>query len=172
MKQRMQSVRWGRRTALRSRATRQSGVGLIEVLVAVLVLSVGFIGVAALQARSLSANNSSMTRSMATMASYSVLDAMRADLASAVGGSYNNTGSSAIKASACPAATGSLANAQLSQWCKIDLVPLGTSATGSINCSAAAGTSTAYCTVIVTFDDSRAGLGGSKTQQVTTQAML
>lgn len=153
-------------------ATTQSGVGLIEVLVAVLVLSIGFIGIAALQARSLSTNNSAMTRSMATVASYSILDAMRADLANAVGGAYNFSGTSAVKASGCPAASGSLANAQLSQWCKIDLVPLGSSTTGSISCSAAVGTSTAFCTIIVQFDDSRAGLGGSATQQVTTQAML
>ena len=57
----------------------QSGVGLIEVLVAVLVLSIGFLGIAALQAMSLSTNNSDMARSMATIASYSIMDAMRAD---------------------------------------------------------------------------------------------
>ena len=63
--------------------SRQAGVGLIEVLIAVLVLSVGFLGIAALQARSLSMNNSSMARSMATIGTYSMLDAMSADLASA-----------------------------------------------------------------------------------------
>ena len=170
MTQRMQSVRFGRRRGLRQAAAHQSGVGLIEVLVAVLVLSIGYIGVAALQARSLSTNNSAMSRSLATVASYSILDAMRADLTNAVGGSYN--GLSPVKASACPAASGGLANAQVSQWCKTQLVPLGTSTVGTINCTAATGTTTAYCTVTVQFDDSRAGLGGSTNQQVVTQAML
>jgi type IV pilus assembly protein PilV len=169
MTQRMQSVRFGRRTGLRSMAASQSGLGLIEVLVAVLVLSVGFIGIAALQARSLSTNNSAMARSMATVASYSILDAMRADLANATGGLYNKT----VTANACPAAAGSLASAQLSQWCNIELAPLGASAStiGTINCTAVTG-STANCTVTVQFDDSRAGLNSSTAQQVVTKAML
>src|SRR5690625_4897984 len=50
----------------------QKGVGLIEVLVAVLVLSIGLLGLAQLQAKSLSTNGSAMTRSMATMFSYSI----------------------------------------------------------------------------------------------------
>jgi len=170
MTQGMQSLRFRRHMGLRPMAGRQTGVGLIEVLVAVLVLSIGFIGIAALQARSLSTNNSAMTRSLATVATYSILDAMRADLANAVGGAYNN---SAIKVSACPAtSTSNLAAAQLNQWCSVDLAPLGSTATGQITCTAAAGTSTAYCTIIVTFDDSRAGPGGSTTQTVTTAAML
>ena len=158
------------RSCRRSGAATQSGVGLIEVLVAVLVLSIGFLSVAALQARSLSTNNSAMARSMATMASYSILDAMRADLTNAVGGAYNGT----IKANACPSASASLANSQLSQWCKTDLAQLGVSAStaGTITCTAAAGTPTAYCTVTVQFDDSRAGLASSTAQQVVTKAML
>lgn len=151
-------------------ATTQAGVGLIEVLVAVLVLSIGFLGIAALQAISLSTNNSAMARSMATIASYSILDAMRADLINAVSGSYNTT----VTANACPAAGGSLASVQLNQWCSTELVPLGASAstTGKVKCTPAAGTSTADCTVTIQFDDSRAGKGGAANQQVITQAML
>ncbi|HET8763670.1 MAG TPA: type IV pilus modification protein PilV [Rhodanobacter sp.] len=83
----------------------QRGVGMIEVLVAVLVLSIGFVGIAALQARSLSTNNSAMARSMATVDSYSILDAMRADLANAVANSYDGT----VVGDACPAAGTALA---------------------------------------------------------------
>lgn len=154
-------------------AVGQSGVGLIEVLVAVLVLSIGFVGIAALQARSLSTNNSAMARSMATIASYSILDAMRADLTNAVAGSYNG----AVTASACStiSAATPLATAQLNQWCTTDLAQLGASAstTGTINCTAATGgINSAYCTVTIQFDDSRAGLASSTAQQVVTQAML
>lgn len=148
----------------------QAGVGLIEVLVAVLILSIGFLGIAALQARSLSTNNSAYARSMATVASYSILDAMRADRASAVSGSYNTT----VTASSCPTTVTTLAGAQLAQWCSVDLAPLSASAstTGTIACNPAAGTTTAYCTVTVQFDDSRAGPGGGTAQKVVTQAML
>jgi type IV pilus assembly protein PilV len=159
-----------RRTAFRMAPPSQSGVGLIEVMVAVLVLSIGFLGMAALQARSLSMNNSAMARSVATMASYSILDAMRADLVSAQSGAYNGT----VKANACPTATGTLADSQLFQWCSQQLAPgLGASAstTGTINCTGSQG----VCTVTVTYDDSKsesATADTSGTQTVITQAML
>jgi len=151
----------------------QSGVGLIEVLVAVLVLSIAFLGIAALQAMSLSTNNSAMARSMVTVASYSILDAMRADIGGARNGDYNT--STPIAANACPAASGSLASAQLNQWCSQGLgnKSLGAvaSTTGSITCTAV-GTASADCTVTITFDDSRAGAGGTDQQQIVTRAML
>lgn len=173
MSQCKQSIVVGRRAARYPRSAGQAGVGLIEVLVALLVLSIGFLGIAALQARSLSTNNSAMARSMATVASYSILDAMRADLNNAVGGSYNGT----VTANACStiSASTTLATAQLKQWCNIELAPLGASAstTGKIACTAATGgINSAYCTITVQFDDSRAGLGSSTTQQVVTKAML
>lgn len=157
----------GRRHPYVGPLRRSAGVGLIEVLVAVLVLSIGFLGIAALQALSLSTNNSSMARSMATIDSYSILDAMRADAASARAGAYN--GSPAVTASACPAATASLANAQLIQWCKQLGGNLGKAATttGAINCGG-----TGACTITITFDDSRGGAGGGNAQAITTTAML
>jgi len=144
----------------------QAGIGMIEVLIAVLVLSIGFLGFAALEAKSLSTNNSAMARSMATINSFSILDAMRADIANAKSGSYNGT----VTANACPAAgTGSLAKAQLNQWCK-QLATLGAAGTttGTINCDAS-GT----CKITIQFDDSRAGTNfGSSAQKFVTQAML
>lgn len=146
----------------------QRGVGLIEVLMAVLILSIGFLGIAALQATSLSTNNSAMARSMATMASYSILDAMRADVDAAKGGAYNT--SSAMKASACPAADSTLINTQKHDWCKQlgDALGAVATTTGNISCSGSEG----ECTVTITFDDSRAGKGGSSSQTVVTKGML
>lgn len=151
---------------------RQAGVGLIEVLVAVLVLSIAFLGVAALQARSLATSNSAMARSLATIASYSILDAMRADVGSARAGSYNRTGSAALTADACPDASGAMADVQLGQWCAQLAHGLGAAAstTGQVNCTDTG--TTADCTVTITFDDSRAATGGSNVQTVATRAML
>lgn len=150
----------------------QSGVGLIEVLVAVLVLSIGFLGIAALQAMSLSTNNSAMARSMATISSYSILDAMRADMNGARSGNYNRTGTGVLKGNACPAASGSLAQAQLHQWCTQLSTSLGPSAstTGGVDCSTVG--AGVYCTITITFDDSRSQTGGGNTQKVVTRAML
>ena len=161
----------------------QSGVGLIEVLVAVLVLSIGFLGIAALQAMSMSTNNSAMARSMATIASYSIFDAMRADIVNAKAGSYNGTvtaakaavpasgGTAAVPANpaACPATGTTLAAFQLARWCGQLSTNLGatTNTTGKINC-----TNAGECTITITFDDSRAGVGGGSNQQVVTKAIL
>lgn len=146
---------------------RQSGIGMIEVLIAVLVVSIGFLGMAALQAKALSTNNSAMARSMATVASYSMLDAMRTDLTSAEAGAYNTA--SPMAADACPDAGAFLSSRQLNQWCNQLGAALGATkyTTGAINC-----TNTAMCTITIVFDDSRAGQGGSSTQTVTTVAQL
>lgn len=165
------SIMPGLRATTRRRHS-QSGVGLIEVLVAVLVLSIAFLGIAALQAMSMSTNNSAMARSMATISSYSILDAMRADLDEAKAGTYNRTGSGVLKGNACPAASGSLANDQLNQWCTQLADTLGASAstTGGVDCTTVS--NSVYCTVTITFDDSRAGVGGGNAQTVVTKAML
>jgi len=150
-------------------AQHQAGVGLIEVLVAVLVLSIGFLGIAALQAHSLSINNSAMARSMATVASYSILDAMRVDIASAEGSAYNKT----VTANACPAASTTLASVQLNLWCGQLASTLGAAAstTGTINCG-----NTGVCTITIVFDDSKSGAAGTGSttgvQTFTTKAML
>lgn len=159
------SVGWPLIGRKRIPEARQAGVGLIEVMVAVLVLSIGFLGIAALQVRSLSTNNSSMARSMATISSYSILDAMRADSAVAEAGTYNVN----IAGDSCPAAGSTLQTKQISAWCTQLASTLGAQAstTGSINCGG-----TGNCTVVITFDDSRAGAGGSATQTVTSRAML
>lgn len=151
--------------ARRVRRRAQAGVGLIEVLIAVLILSIGFLGMAALLAKSMSTNNSAMARSMATISSYSILDAMRADLGAAKAGTYNTT----VTASSCPNGAGTLAQFQLAQWCDQLGKTLGPTAntTGDVVCSA-----TGDCTITITFDDSRAGDGGTNAQKVVTKAML
>lgn len=148
----------------------QRGIGMIEVLIAVLIVSIGFLGMAALQAKALSTNNSAMARSMATIASYSILDAMRADLPGAGSGSYNKT----VTANSCGTiGTTTLPNAQLTQWCNDLGKSLGAvaSTTGKVDCSSTSALDVT-CTVTIQFDDSRAGVGGSPTQQVVTKAGL
>ncbi|HEX7325123.1 MAG TPA: type IV pilus modification protein PilV [Rhodanobacteraceae bacterium] len=149
------------------RECRQCGISMLEVLIAVLIVSIGFLGMAALQARALSTNNSAMARSMATIASYSILDAMRADLVAAEAGAYNTTVTAT--ANGCPTPTGTLASTQLQTWCAQLASSLGAASTtsGTVNCS-----NTGDCTVTVQFDDSRAGAGGSATQRVVTRAGL
>jgi len=58
---------------------RQKGFSLIEVLVSVVIMSVGILGVAGLQALSLQQNRSSLLRAEALMLGGDILDRMRAN---------------------------------------------------------------------------------------------
>jgi type IV pilus assembly protein PilV len=55
------------------------GFSLIEVLVALLVLSIGLLGLAGLQARSLKENHQAFLRTQATLDAYQIIDCMRAN---------------------------------------------------------------------------------------------
>lgn len=57
---------------------KQKGVGLIEVMVTVLVLSTALMALAALQTRSLQYNTSAYMRSQANIIAYDVIDRIRA----------------------------------------------------------------------------------------------
>jgi len=57
---------------------RQDGVGMIEVLVAVFVLSVGILGLAGVQGFSMQSNYSAYLETRASQIAYGVLDDMRA----------------------------------------------------------------------------------------------
>lgn len=56
---------------------KQQGVGLIEVLVTLLILSTSLLAMGALQTRSLQFNHSAYLRSQANIMAYDVLDRMR-----------------------------------------------------------------------------------------------
>ncbi len=71
------------------RCRRQRGVGLIEVLVAVLVMAIGLLGLAGLQIRTLRDNESASQRGVAVMQTHSIIDAMRADRTKATTDGYD-----------------------------------------------------------------------------------
>ena len=65
----------------------QQGVGMLEVMIAVLVLAIGILGIAALQSITLKNTGSSASRTQAAIQVYSMLDIIRADRANL--GTYN-----------------------------------------------------------------------------------
>jgi type IV pilus assembly protein PilV len=69
--------------------TNEQGFTLIEVLVALVILSVGLIGLAALQTGGLRNNNSALIRSQAVLAAEDILDRMRANRTDALDEDYD-----------------------------------------------------------------------------------
>ncbi len=68
---------------------RQGGFTLLEVLVAVLILAIGLLGLAGLQAASLRYNQDAHLRSQATLLAYDMSDRMRTNRAAALNGDYD-----------------------------------------------------------------------------------
>lgn len=72
------------------KARVQRGSGLIESLISIFVVSIGFIGFATLQISGLVATNESMFRTKATYLSYQMADRVRANLPGMQVGAYND----------------------------------------------------------------------------------
>ncbi len=134
----------------------ERGVGLIEVLISLLVLSVGMLGLAGLQMWSLKNNQGAMERSLAVVETHSIVDAMRADRANAMAGRFND--------GATRDGT-SFASQSLATWQDNLVRTLGPSATGAISC-ATSGVDAGVCTIRVTWTDTRSA--GSTTDRQTT----
>ena len=62
--------------------SRQRGFTLVEVLVTVIIISIGLLGVAGLQLAAMRSNHSAYLRTQATIAAYDLIDRMRTDPAS------------------------------------------------------------------------------------------
>ncbi|MGC9163007.1 MAG: type IV pilus modification protein PilV [Thiomonas sp.] len=149
----------------------QRGVGLIEILVAAAVLTIGILGIIVLQVKTLADNASSLGRTQAAIAAYSMFDLMRADRANALAGAYNTT----VRADDCPTAAATLAQAQLRNWClgydgskdapadarlRGGLFALGPGASGTVACNPVGPNVTASnCSITLTFNESKATAG-------------
>jgi type IV pilus assembly protein PilV len=72
-----------------NRLARTRGFTLVEVLVALVVLSIGLLGIASLQLSSLRWNHGASLRSQATLLAYDIVDRMRANQIAANAGEYD-----------------------------------------------------------------------------------
>lgn len=77
-----------RRSQTGGRGASEHGFSLIEVLVALLVLSIGLLGLAMLQVQGMRANSDAYFRTQATILAYDLIDRMRANSAGAELGDY------------------------------------------------------------------------------------
>lgn len=146
----------------RNLKSQQRGVGLIEVLIAVLVLSFGMLGLVGLQTWSLRNNQSALERGMATVQTHSIVDALRAERERASNGEFDI----AIDADAPEFDDDSSYRDQvLGRWRLSLRQALNPTATGSIDCDGAA------CTITVRWNDER-GTGGSEAQEIVTMVQL
>jgi len=144
------------------------GATLIEILVALLVLSFGILGMVALQARAIKGNHSAMQRTQAVMMSYYMLVAMRVDRRRIkLNPSLYDT-TDANSAAAFNNAT--LEDYNRKHWIESLKTTIGspgdTTTKGSISCTKTG--EIVDCTVKVTWDDTRANGLGNQTVETTS----
>ena len=145
---------------------RQQGFTLLEVLVAMVIVSIGLVGLAGLMMTSAKNNQSAYYRSQASWLGYDIIDRMRANRTSAQNGDYS------ISYQTAPSSGNAMAQLDLSQW-KTELQTALPDGDGQITFP------NGVATVQVRWDDSR-GLGvstnannaGNSAQTISIQTQL
>lgn len=149
--------------ARRQLGTRSAGVSLIEVLVSVVIIAIGLLGIAAMQALVLRSGQSSYESSQASIQSQSILESIRANRANLL--AYNTVG---LQCDA-GAGGGTLAENDLRDWISAVKLSIGrpddASTCGGVECSIAGD-----CRVTVQWNDDRAG--GGETRQLTVETKV
>jgi type IV pilus assembly protein PilV len=123
---------------------KATGLSLIEVLIALLVITVGLLGMAGLQAYSLKNNTSAYHRSQANTLGYDIIDSMRANRDVALGGGYN------LAIDDSPSGS-DLAGRDLLGW-REKLAQLLPNGTGAVSCNNPVAS---VCLISVRWDDNR-----------------
>jgi type IV pilus assembly protein PilV len=142
-----------------SARNRQTGFGLIEVLVSLLIVSVGLLGIASLQIVALKNVGSSMERSQAVIQTYSYMDLLRANRAQAVISNLDLP-------MTCDAENLAGSLVEQRKWINQLHDTLGSQSCGKVECLGGG-----KCTITVQWDDSHAE-GGLEDQQLVTETML
>lgn len=130
------------------RCSRQCGFTLLEVLIALIILSIGLLGLAGLQTTSLKYNHDAQLRSQASLLAYDMADRMRANHGEAQNGAYDTSYADDPECDRNFTPSGPLANADVDGWLNriACALPMGN---GSVSVSGDFGT------VRVRWDDSR-----------------
>ncbi len=157
---------------LRARAPRRvRGVTLIEILVAIVLLSIGLLGLAGLQLRGMQVNQGSALRTQAALMAEDLADRMRADATAA-----NPVNPAGFYGTFTPAGAAAAAPAAMQDWLQNNLnslptgvgdaavtVPCQNSALPCVKvcCVAAAGTALVPVQIDVYWNDARAAVAAT-----------
>lgn len=141
----------------KSLSPRQRGATLLEVMVATVIVSIGLLGLAGMQATGVKSSYGAFLRAQGTQFAYDMLDRMRANRAEARNGLYNLT-----IAGDPPVAATTIANRDLIEWAAdLATLPQGDGSVNVVN---------DVVTIVVQWNDSRAG--GAAAANITVISQL
>lgn len=147
--------------------TNQNGFSIIEVLISVLVISIGLLGMAGLQTTGIQQSHNSYLKTQASMLAYDMADRMRSNLQGVAAGHYNSIDNGSLDlisteptcsdANACTAQE--LADIDIYQW-------TSGADTGSIAATLPSGhgmvsSNAGIFTITVLWDENRTGATGT-----------
>jgi type IV pilus assembly protein PilV len=150
----------------------QRGAGLIEILISVLVLSIGLLGIAAMQIRSVKNNQSALEYSIALIQQQSIKETLMFARSSALAGKFNigleDDDYSGVSPNMPPSNKSEaeiFAENAVMTWRSSIKSLLGDSATSSIYCA------NEVCTIVLQWEDGR-GSQESAVQTIKTETRL
>jgi type IV pilus assembly protein PilV len=123
----------------RGTSKSQSGIGMVEVLIALLITTIGVLGLVSLQVTGLKSNRSAYIRTQATVLAYDIIDRMRINSDQATTAAYLATPTGTVCTSACTPAQ--IKDTDILQW-NANLASQLPQGTGTI--TAIAGTTNGY----------------------------
>lgn len=138
---------------------KQKGASLLEILIAVLILAIGLLGIAALQAVTLRNMQGSGDRSVAVIQTYAMFDMMRANRDDALAGNYDTAGLICD-----PPEPGLRVDNEKRLWILQMQAAMGEGACGEVDCA------NDRCTVRVQWSEERQG--GAEDHDVSMEATL
>jgi type IV pilus assembly protein PilV len=142
---------------------KRSGFSLLEVLITLVIISIGLLGLAGLQAKALKNNHSAYHRSQSTLLAYDIVDRMRANTESM--GNYLSTfmvptvalAQATCKTTGAGCSSALMAQNDLFEW-NTDLTTILPIGSGGITRNLAGD----IYTISVTWDDNRDGVVDNK----------
>jgi len=149
-------------TQYKTRPRLQSGFTLLEVMIALVIFSIGLLGLAGLQASGLRSNTQAQLRTIAVIQTYDMAERIRANPRGVEDGNYNAMDDSTPTAEDCISATctaAEMATYDYYEWVTStqSVLPSGH---GTVT-SAVVGGVTRLFTVTVMWDEDRTGVTGT-----------
>jgi len=152
---------------MRVNLKHQNGFTIIEVLIAILVVSIGLLGMAGLQTAGIQQSHNTYMKTQASMLAYDMTDRMRANLQGVNAGNYNNVNSKTSPVNSEPACISSNSSCSASETAQFDVYHwTNKNAQGSIGDLLTSGygmvsNNGGVFTITVMWDEARTGATGT-----------